>query len=533
MKNYSKIGLVLAVFTITLSLAACGDDTATSNPLPATAVTTAAPAATPTVTRGTTTTGATTAATTGASTTVVSTTVVTTAAATTSATTAAPATTPAVATEPPTRNDATTQAATTPATTTAPQTTKAASLPSIRQTDWQTVLKNDPQLRQEPPPDSYLKFYISVKADQQLVGSPDLDHIVYVDVDKDGQEEAAIPLISGGTAGNIGFLLYRQAAPAPRLIGWQEGYKQGLKAVEGKLESTNALYSGWEPNCCPSGFETLTYGLMGDKLIVVGSRTDGYAEAQPPTVEEFYSLLNDKKYEDAYEFLSPNFQKANPFASWVAGYATSQKVTAQTVADASAPNLVRVNLETTDSGKSGPVIKHYNGTWTLVWSADRKGWLLDSAKIQEVAGTNGSTAKVLALFQPLLDPLKQQTTLQILLPTEIVSAPRQYATIEKVDTSSFVIALGRTPDCNGANACDFGSISGQVVGLDPNPLTGTKVALANGETGYYQDAPCGASCGEATITWEQGGVRYIFGGKGMGQFDLLKMVNSAITNGPV
>ncbi len=524
MKHFSKISLVLAIFTITLSLAACGDDTPTSSvPL---ATTAAAPTST-----------ATARATGGATSEATPTTAATTVAATTPVTTTAPVSHTAAVTTAPvaTRNDATPKAATAPATSAALPTTGAASLPSIRQTDWETVLKNDPQLRQEPPPDSYLKIYVSVKADQHVNGSPDLDHIVYVDVDKDGREEAAIPLFSGGTAGNTGFLLYRQAAPAPRLIGWHEGYKLGLQAVDGKLQSTNALYSGWEPNCCPSGFETLTYGLAGDKLAVVSSRTDGYPEAQPPTVEEFYSLLNDKKYENAYEFLSVNFQKANPFTSWAAGYATSQKVTAQAVANPGTPNSVRVNLETTDSGKNGPVIKHYSGTWTLVWNTDRKGWLLDTAKIQEVAGTPGSTAKVLPLFQPLLEPLKQQTSLQILLPTLVEGAggAKLYASISKVDTSKYLIAIEFTPDCNGANVCDYGSLTGQVAGLDAHPLAGTKVALANGQTGYFRDAPCGASCGEATLSWEQGGVRYIFGSKASGKDGMVKMVNSAIANGPV
>lgn len=397
-------------------------------------------------------------------------------------------------------------------------------------------MKNDPQLKEEPSPLSYYPFFVSVKADSALVGSPDLDHIVYVDVDRDGQEEAAIPLNSGGTAGNIGFLLYHLAQPAaPKLTGWQEGYKQGISAVDGRLVSTDALYSGFEPNCCPSGYETRTYGMNGGALMVISTRSDGYPEAQPPTVDQFYALLNGKQYSDAYKLLSPNFQKANPYTSWVAGYATSQEVSSQSVADGTAPNTVHVNLETTDSGKSGTVIKHYSGTWLLVWSPEHTGWLLDTAKIQEVAGTPGSTAKVIPLFQPLLKPLKDQAFIQILLPTDIEGAdPAQlYSSIEKLDSDVYIIRMEYTPDCNGGNACDYGSLTALLVGIDHTPLTGTKVALANGRTGYYKEAPCGASCGEATITWEQGQVHYTFGSKATGQDGLVKMVNSAILNGPV
>ncbi|MBN9392052.1 MAG: hypothetical protein J0I20_28705 [Chloroflexi bacterium] len=527
MKQFSKIGPLLVILMLALVLAACGDDTATSLP-PATTRVTTAPEATPTVTAS----PPTTAPATTASTTSAATTGVTTQPATTASTTTAPVatrdeTTPKAITSPvpPTT--------TAPVATTAPATTKAPA--SIRQTDWPTVLKNDPQLKQEPSPDSYYPFFVSVKADAALVGSPDLDHIVYVDVDKDGQEEAAIPLISGGTAGNIGFLLYHQAQPAPKLTGWQEGYKQGISVVDGKLVSTDALYSGFEPNCCPSGYETRTYGMSGNALVVISTRSDGYPEAQPPTVDQFYSLLNNKQYDEAYKLLSPNFQKANPYAAWVAGYATSQEVSSQSVADGAAPNTVHVNLETTDSGKSGTVVRHFRGTWTLVWSPEHVGWLLDTAKIQEVAGTPGSTAKVISLFQPLLKPLKDQSFIQVLLPTAIEGAEpaKLYSSIQQLDSTIYVIRVEYTPDCNGANACDFGTLTGQLAVADTTPLTGTKVALANGRTGYYQDAPCGASCGEATITWEQGQVRYTFGSKATGQDGLVKMVNSAILNGPI
>lgn len=526
MKYSSKIGLIFVILTLTSGLAACGD-----SPTPtvlSSAATTVSQAGTTPSTVATASSTVASAATTAVSVTTVA--VIT-----------VPATTAVTTTAAPTTQATTTMAATTASPTTVAPTTKAVSTTAsvlsnaIRQTDWAKVLQNDPQLKQEPPLDSTFKIYISVKAAEGLAGAPDLTGIIYLDVDKDGLEEAAIPLISGGTAGNIGFLLYRWGQPTPRLVGWQEGYKQGLKTVGGKLVATNAVYSGWEPNCCPSGYSTITYALTGDKLQVASSRTDGYAEAQPPTVDQFYIYINTKELDKAYQFLSDTYQKANPYAKWAAGFANTQQVTTESVTDASAPNTVRVNLETTDKSANGPVIKHFSGTWKLVWSPERTGWLLNEAKIQEVAGTNGSTAKVLPLFQPILASLKQKTPLQIALPTSIeIPAPlKLYAYIEKADTSSYFIELDFAPDCKGSTVCRYGSLAGEVVGLNPQPLKGQKVPLVGGVTGYFTEATCGASCGDATLSWEQGNVRYTVGSKAAKLDTLVKIANSAISNGPV
>lgn len=379
------------------------------------------------------------------------------------------------------------------------------------------------------------KIFISIKGVETVTGAPDLDNIVYVDVDKDGLEEAAIPLISGGTAGNIGFLLYRYAQPAPRLVGFQEGYKQSLKAVDGKLVATNAVYSGWEPNCCPSGYSTITYSLTGDKLQVASSRTDGYVEAQPPTVREFYDLIGVGELIEAYKFLSPNYQKANPYNKWAAGFATTQKVTADTVADTSASNTVRVKLESTDSTNGGgQVVKHYSGTWKVVWSAERNGWLLDEPKIQEVTGTNASTAKLLPLFEVILDDLKKRTSLPIVLPTTFDDIPPGvlFAYTDRATLNSYIIGIDYEPACKGANACRYGSLTGRLA-ASLTPISGQKVSLTGGITGYFTDASCGASCGDSTLSWEQGGVRYTVGVKAAKLDTLVKIANSAITNGPV
>jgi hypothetical protein len=197
---------------------------------------------------------------------------------------------------------------------------------------------------------------------------------------------------------------------------------------------------------------------------------------------------------------------------------------------------VRINLESTDAAPGGgELVKHFSGTWKLVWNSERKGWLLDEPKIQQVTAATGSPAKVLPLFQPILPALKQATPVKVLLPAEITGADpaKLYASLEKADQSGYFIDLGFTPDCQGATACHFGSLAGQAVTPALPPLSGQKVALANGLTGYYLDATCGASCGDSVLGWEQANVRYTVGSKAAKLDTLLKIANSAITNGVV
>jgi hypothetical protein len=255
--------------------------------------------------------------------------------------------------------------------------------PPIRGTDWSAVIAADPALEVTQVEG---KPYVNVRGAQPGVGGhPLLDtSIVYVDMDGDGVEEAAITLNSGGTAGNIGFLVYRQASPAPRLTAWHGGYKLGLETEGGRLVVRQALYAGWEPNCCPSGFSRDTYELRNGQLILVAHRDEGFPEMQAATVEHFYELLNQKDLAGAYALLSGAEQAANPFDTWAQGFAGTIDVQAVVTPDPATPNVVHVALAATDrTGDGGQVTRRFAGTWGLVW-AESRGWLLANPRIQEL-----------------------------------------------------------------------------------------------------------------------------------------------------
>jgi hypothetical protein len=254
---------------------------------------------------------------------------------------------------------------------------------SIRNVDWNAVIAADPALevgQVEGRP------YLAVRgANPGVGGYPLLGDIVYVDMDGDGVEEAAIPLNSGGTAGNLGFVVYRQAAPAPQLAAWQGGYKLGLQIEAGRLVVRNALYAGWEPNCCPSGFSFDTYTLENGRLHLAAHREEGFSEMQAATVQRFYELLGRKNLKDAYALLADAEQAANPYDAWAAGYADTLAIQATATADPAAPNTVRIDLAATNrTADGGQAVSRFAGTWALLWGGSGRGWMLANPRIQAV-----------------------------------------------------------------------------------------------------------------------------------------------------
>jgi hypothetical protein len=222
------------------------------------------------------------------------------------------------------------------------------------------------------------RSYVAVRGVNPGVGGqPLLESIVYVDMDGDGVDEAAITLNSGGTAGNIGFLIYRQARAAPQLAAWHDGYKLGLAIEAGQLVARNALYAGREPNCCPSGFSFDTYILQGQQLQLIAHRAEGITGVQAATVERFYELLGQKDFMGAYALLADTERAANPYDPWAAGYADTLAIQATVTAEPALPNTVRVELTATDrTSDGGQVLRHFAGTWQLVWAGAGRGWAL-------------------------------------------------------------------------------------------------------------------------------------------------------------
>ncbi|MBW4454581.1 MAG: hypothetical protein KME55_18755 [Nostoc indistinguendum CM1-VF10] len=135
------------------------------------------------------------------------------------------------------------------------------------------------------------------------------------------------------------------------------------------------------------------------------------------------------------------------------------------------------------------------------------------------------------VFKSILPKLKQKTQIKILLPKFIPESDEEnpiYAIIEAATQKKYEILLGFSPDCNGASACRLGVVSAESVTRKTPCMTGKRISLAKGITGYFVDFTCGAGCSDATLTWRQQGVQYVVGLKAGDRTSLVKMANSAI-----
>lgn len=261
----------------------------------------------------------------------------------------------------------------------------------LRGVDWSAVLAADSRWTYQPQePGASTPVGPRVTWPNVVAGMAVISSITFGDLDGDGNEEAVIPLASGGTAGGTGALVYTSGPSGPTLVGPDSfygsfGYKTGAQVRKGKLQVSNVVGAGFEPNCCFSGLQTRTFAMVGGQLVQQGAPTEtGVAAARPYTVEVFYQRINARQFEAAYSFLTAAAQAREPFAGWKAGFDTTVSVEASADAtngdDVTKP--VRFTLRAIDKRPDGTSFERsFAGTWTLVYSTERHQWLLDVAEV--------------------------------------------------------------------------------------------------------------------------------------------------------
>jgi hypothetical protein len=118
-----------------------------------------------------------------------------------------------------------------------------------------------------------------VQALMQQIGGGEIDRreVVYADLTEDGRDEAIVPVSSGGTLGNLGYvvLTMRSGAPAALLTVVRDRNTVGgvtLALEEGRLVKTIGRYGPEDPMCCPSVLVKTTYYWDGKSLQVEGER---------------------------------------------------------------------------------------------------------------------------------------------------------------------------------------------------------------------------------------------------------------------
>ena len=95
--------------------------------------------------------------------------------------------------------------------------------------------------------------------------------VIYDDLTGDGVDEAVVPIASGGTLGDLAYIVLSSgasgviqllaSAPDP-----ESGGGLAVAVVNGKLVETRPIYGPTDPNCCPSQLRTTVYAWDGSKL---------------------------------------------------------------------------------------------------------------------------------------------------------------------------------------------------------------------------------------------------------------------------
>ncbi|HEY1369208.1 MAG TPA: hypothetical protein VGF23_18935 [Gaiellaceae bacterium] len=110
---------------------------------------------------------------------------------------------------------------------------------------------------------------LALVADKQLVTPGQADAVLCFDLTADGRTDMAVSLFSGGTAGDVGWLVFVPDGARWRLAGSGGGYKLRLHRRGSRLEVVQPVYRKNDPNCCPTGgFDRTLYRWNGSRLVV-------------------------------------------------------------------------------------------------------------------------------------------------------------------------------------------------------------------------------------------------------------------------
>jgi hypothetical protein len=82
------------------------------------------------------------------------------------------------------------------------------------------------------------------------------------------RQTMAVSIASGGTAGDIGFVLFRRTPTGWRVALTRGGYKLGLFRAGVDVVESQPVYRKNDPNCCPSGgFDHVRFDWNGLRYV--------------------------------------------------------------------------------------------------------------------------------------------------------------------------------------------------------------------------------------------------------------------------
>ena len=115
------------------------------------------------------------------------------------------------------------------------------------------------------------------------VAPEQVDRVICADFTRDGRTDMAVTIYSGGTAGDIAWLVFVRRGTKWRLTLNRSGYKLGLYRVGGDLVDSQPIYRKHDPNCCPTGgFDHTRWHWKGKRFVALRSWHDKEFGPQPP-----------------------------------------------------------------------------------------------------------------------------------------------------------------------------------------------------------------------------------------------------------
>ncbi len=119
----------------------------------------------------------------------------------------------------------------------------------------------------KPPVCAHLRMNLS-GPDPVRVDPKSADQVICFDFTRDGRRDLAVTIASGGTAGDVGFAVFRAIPRGWRVALARDGYKLGLFRVGGDLVESQPVYRKNDPNCCPTGgFDHVRFHWNGTRFV--------------------------------------------------------------------------------------------------------------------------------------------------------------------------------------------------------------------------------------------------------------------------
>jgi hypothetical protein len=102
------------------------------------------------------------------------------------------------------------------------------------------------------------------------------ENVIYADVTDDGVDDAIVPISSGGTLGNIAFVVLTPTEDGTEAVLRELPQESGglaINVVDGKIVVLQPVYGPDDPECCPSMLRQTTYAWNGAAIALEDVKT--------------------------------------------------------------------------------------------------------------------------------------------------------------------------------------------------------------------------------------------------------------------